>query len=297
MSPSTNIPNMAECNLGFVNRDVSDLLLVPIPRDEKLNESAGSGSGRERRSTKEKASKEISLAPYRNRFRVVSITPNIETKLKFIVPFSPSQPPNDSKFLHQCLENNERYTKWNPENWIQDIVRDKYKNKKMSEISDRDVIGTFGNYIKEKFRYNKERDVYQRVDDLLLSPKYDHPNQDCLGYHAALVGCARSWGIPAVLDIGFRLSGQDDPHTWTWYYDRQKSEWVGVDLNDNKDHVVFGFYGRGRVSMTLGTTHIIQGVPDFPNSIVSFVQYGLGKNRIENHPPFTSARFSIIKTK
>jgi hypothetical protein len=49
----------------------------------------------------------------------------------------------------------------------------------------------------------------------------------------------------------------------------------------------------GRVSMTLGTSHLIENVPGFPNITASFIQYGLSRNRIENHPPFTLATFVV----
>ncbi|HET7098798.1 MAG TPA: transglutaminase domain-containing protein [Patescibacteria group bacterium] len=263
-----------ECQIEFKNI-VYDQILVPIPRDRITSKTYRKGI--------------FIIPPYNNKVSSVELNPGQEYKLNFIAPNLPTEPPKTKGFLAQCLSNDERYTKWKMKNLGREIIP--------YQAADKKIVEKIGMFVKTKLNYSRDRDSYVYIDDLLLSDPERHPLQDCLGYHSCLVGCLRSMRIPAVLDIGFRLTSQDNPHTWAWYFDRQENNWVWVDLNDRKDEVAFGPKGLGRVSMTFGTTHVIKDVPNFPDSTVSFIQYGLGKRRIENTPPFTQANFKVVVNK
>jgi hypothetical protein len=277
------VPTFVDCSVTYVNPLASDRLIIPVPRDSIMFGNQESGPGREIYLGAERKTPERHLLkPYGNNVEIIDLPKGKELKIKFKVPFLPSMPPTDSAFLNQSLSNGENFTKWK--------VKSPLVDKK---VTDKEAIEVIGSFIKRKIIYSKIRDVFETVEDLLLTPDEYHPRVDCLGYHAALVGSARSLGIPAVLDFGFRLTKQDAAHVWAWYFDRDRQTWAGVDLNDHENDVGFGFGEKGRVSMSLGTTYLIQNIPGFTNTTISFLQYCLGRNRIENNPPYTTAQISV----
>lgn len=201
--------------------------------------------------------KNVIVDGYENKYIYINIKPKESITILRKVLKYPPKPTIDPK---KCLKNDERFCKWRENGYIKNIVTNGIK------LSDRESVLKYVKIIKE-IKYSYPRTNYEYCDDVV---KEKLP-QDCLGYHGTLCALLRCHGIPAVLDVGIRLTGNDKPHVWLWYFNREKSHWHIVDINDSLNMGV----NTSRMSVTLGTTHIIN------SNTVSFVQYFVSEKRIE----------------
>ena len=195
---------------------------------------------------------------YDNQYISISIKPKESITLFREVGVYPPKPDINP---NRCLGNNERFCKWREDGYIQkSCCKDIW-------VSDRDKVLKYINSIK-KIRYSYPRTKYEYTDEVLEN---ELP-QDCLGYHGTLCAMLRCSGIPSVVDIGFRLTGDDKPHVWLWYYDRQERDWSTVDINDS---IIGESINLPRMSVTLGTTHNIN------SHTVSYVQYFVSEKMLK----------------
>jgi hypothetical protein len=156
-----------------------------------------------------------------------------------------------------CLNNGEWFCKWKENGIITDIVN------KLPNYDVNKKILLLGERVK-KLPYSLHRTKYEWADEALES----NTTQDCLGLHGILCAMLRAAGIPAIVDIGFRLDGQDSPHVWLWAFDKDTNIWQMVDINDSPNVALIGdFVIKPRVSCSLGTTHVLE------NGVASYVQY------------------------
>lgn len=187
---------------------------------------------------------------YNNQYISLNVQPNETITFQREVVSFPPLPDINPKL---CLKNDERFCKWKQEGYIEKSMS---KDKK---ISDKEKVLQYVDRIKQ-IKYSYPRTKYEYTDEVLENKL----PQDCLGYHGTLCAMLRCSGIPSIVDIGFRLTEDDKPHVWLWYYDRQESDWSIVDIND---YISKESMNTPRMSVTLGTTHNIK------NHTVSYVQY------------------------
>ena len=228
-----------------------DTVYLPIPRSTAIQKS-GSAEGEPQPSSQETIGKYgLSLARY-------SVKPgdrlHLQYKQESPLPPKPTIRPED------CLGNDEWFTKWKLDSLVMGCVQD-VAARLHNSLRDRDYVEQLAILIKQRVPYKFPRTKYEYVDEILTGL-----GQDCLGMHGLLCGMLRASGIPAVLDVGFRLDTKDSPHVWLWYWDKEKSSWEMADLND-RDAPQIGNVTLPRISMSLGTTHQIG------ECTAGFVQY------------------------
>lgn len=166
-------------------------------------------------------------------------------------------PPPPELDPENCLNNGEWFCKWKGNGIITDIV------SKLSNVEVNKKILLLGEKVK-KLPYSLHRTKYEWADEALES----NSPQDCLGLHGVLCAMLRAAGIPAIVDIGFRLDAQDSPHVWLWAFNRDIGTWQMVDINDSPNIALIGdSVIKPRFSCCLGTTHVLE------NGVASYVQY------------------------
>lgn len=186
-----------------------------------------------------------------------------EITVLYDVPVNPTHPDLNPDYF---LSNDERYTKWKTGGIVEKFAKENNKLSVDEYISK--ATQTLKSGLKYKgFGTNTIADKYECTDELVKGKK----EVDCIGYHSALVAMLRTNGIPAVLDVGFRLGKGDDPHVWAWYWDQ---EWKRIDILDDQKAVVGDIDLFPRVSVSLGTTHDLTKLlkKDFT---ISYLQYVL----------------------
>lgn len=166
-------------------------------------------------------------------------------------------PPPPELDPDSCLSNGEWFCKWKENGIITDIV------SKLPNVDTKKKVLLLGEKVK-KLPYSRNRTKYEWTDDVIDN----NLPQDCLGMHGVLCAMCRTCGIPAIVDVGFSLDSQDNPHVWLWYFDRDINDWQMVDVNNDKYRVLIGkSISIPRISISLGTKHTIN------DGIASFVQY------------------------
>ncbi len=194
---------------------------------------------------------------YNNKYISVNIKPEESITLVRKVDLFPPKPTINP---NKCLANNERFCKWRENGYIKKTV------SKNIDLLNKEKVLQYINLIK-KIKYSYPRTKYEYTDEILEKKL----PQDCLGYHGTLCALLRCSDIPSVLDIGIRLIGNDKPHVWLWYFDREENDWNMIDINDSKENPI----NTSRMSITLGTTHKIN------SHTVSFVQYFVSEKMLE----------------
>lgn len=158
---------------------------------------------------------------------------------------TPRVPPVDEKFISKALGKSDPLTVV-----TEDILRMPLL-KKINGLSTKEQIKAIEGYLVSRLEYEHPPET-REASEVLKKNK-----SDCGGYHSAFVALARSLGIPAVLDFGFRTE-TDAYHAWAWWFDRSTQSWNMEDINDiQNDKPIIG-----RVSMTLSTAPGL--VPPFP---------------------------------
>ncbi len=211
---------------------------------------------------------------YQNKYISVKVLP--EKSVTVLREFT-IHPPKPDITPNICLSNNERFCKWKEDGYIKELVNENI------DLSNKDKITTFINIIKQ-IKYSYPRTKYEYTDEILEK----NLPQDCLGYHGTLCSLLRCSNIPSVVDIGIRLTGNDKPHVWLWYYNTEENDWYMIDINDIKDNVTNPL----RLSFTIGTTHNIN------LHTASYVQYFVSENmlRKELQKPH-SMKIELVKRK
>jgi hypothetical protein len=236
------------------------------------------------------------LVPYGNRVFVIDSEPGTY-HLSYQVQDTPSPPP---VLPEVCLANQEAFTKWRPGGVVEQLAS-------MRKGLDSYFVQETGILVKNMVQYSYPRDHYEYTDEMLpfrrlvqgrlgslasrLIPTKLSRKQDCLGMHALLCATLRASGVPALLDVGFRLGAGDAPHTWLWYWDREKSGWTLTDLNDS-DMQVVGEPVSPRLSVSLGTSHDFSNITGIADSSAAFLQYAMSKRKLQGEKIMHEARFT-----
>lgn len=241
----------------------SSKLFIPISRDiQNFNVKINKKTFKE--------FKTFEYGIYKNKGIAIDAKENWEIELRYHVSDTPKRPQLDPSL---CLSNNERYTKWKTKGVIQSHANE------YSSISISEYISITGKLIKNNVKYkgytkNEMPDKFEYTDEILEKEL----SVDCIGFHSLLVSFLRAREIPAVLDIGFRLGKGDNPHVWAWFWDK---EWKRIDLLDGIDIQIGDNSLFPRVSLCLGTTHLLE-TPPVQGKTISYLQYVLSDSLVLN---------------
>lgn len=130
-----------------------------------------------------------------------------------------------------------------------------------------ETVDNISKFLVERLHYHTN--PLSRIANDVLQSKLS----DCGGYHALFCALLRAVQIPAVPDFGYRLSSNNQPHVWAWWFD--DNQWQMIDLNDRQKGI---YHFTPRVSMYLNTAPTL--LPDYPGAV---------------RPPFIQSSWMWIK--
>lgn len=114
-------------------------------------------------------------------------------------------------------------------------------------------------YIIDELTYSKDDPNICGIGDSLLTLKYK--KGICTDYHSLFISLARSLGIPAKFEVGFRIPEESKGklngyHCWAEFYLKDKG-WIPVDISEADKHperrdYFFGHIDENRIHLTSG---------------------------------------------
>ena len=126
--------------------------------------------------------------------------------------------------------------------------------------SDLEKVRIIYEYIINELTYAKDDPKVCGIGDSLLT--LQHKKGICTDYHSLFISLARSLGIPAKFEIGFRIPDDvkegmlNGYHCWAKFYLKDKG-WIPVDISEADKHpekkdYFFGAIDENRLHLTTG---------------------------------------------